>query len=141
MATVRMPGASRAARSAPAPGRRTATIDCIVSAAGLSGWAGGEDRQWRRCCGACLVRMSDGIEHASAYVHDDVGEVAAIERDGVADFDPESRVDVARHDAEIAADVGDDGTDRAAADLYVEFLLSEEAREARILGPGGRLRF
>ena len=50
------------------------------------------------------------------------------------DFVPERPVEVAGRDAEIAADIDDDGADRAAAHLRGDFLLRGEARETRVLG-------
>jgi hypothetical protein len=44
-----------------------------------------------------------------------------------------------RHDAEIAADVGDDGTDRPATHLGGNLFLGGQARETRVLGRVGGL--
>jgi hypothetical protein len=53
------------------------------------------------------------------YVSDQGGEVAAVCDDGQGEFPPQR---VARHNAEVATDVGDDGADRAAADLGCDVL-------------------
>ena len=58
-------------------------------------------------------------ERPLADVLHQVGQVAAIADDDGAQFPPQRMV---RHDAEVAADVGDDGADRAAADLGGDLL-------------------
>ena len=44
-----------------------------------------------------------------------------------------------RHDAEIAADIGDDGADRPATHLGGDLFLGGQASEARVLGRVGGL--
>ena len=50
----------------------------------------------------------------------------------MAEFVPECPVELAGHDAEVAADVGDDGADRPAPHLGGDFLFRGQAREARV---------
>ena len=113
-----------------------------------SGWAGGGRRRhrdaWRpgerrRCCGGRGVGPGWGrIRHhpvADVLVQRD--EVAAMLDDDEAQVLPQL---VARHDAEIAADIGDDRADRPAADLGGDLLRRGQqgkARIGRVCGPGG----
>ena len=56
--------------------------------------------------------------------------------DDKAQFPPQR---MARHDAEVTTDVGDDGADRPAADLGGDLRRGGQASEARVrLGGGGR---
>ena len=72
------------------------------------------------------------------------GEAAAIHHDGVVDFIPEGSIKVSGGDAQVTADVDDDGADRPAPQLGGDFLLRRKVREARIpgavVGLGVRLR-
>ncbi len=78
-------------------------------------------------------------------VLDQGGEVAAVYDDGPLQFAPQR---IGRHDAEIAADIGEDGADGAAADLGGDLLGGGQAGESWIgadgtaggrRGDGGRL--
>ena len=51
---------------------------------------------------------------ALADVFDQGGEIAAVADDGLGEFPPQR---VARHDSQVATDIGENGTGRAAADL------------------------
>jgi hypothetical protein len=62
-----------------------------------------------RCFGPCLGETASAL--GDDLLHE-AGEVAAVEHDGLAQFAPQR---MARQDAEITADVGEDGADRAAA--------------------------
>ena len=68
---------------------------------------------------------------------EEAGEAAAIGDDGVAEFAPERRVEPARRDAEVTADVDDHGADRTTAQLGGNFQLRGKLREMRILGAPG----
>ena len=70
--------------------------------------------------------LSQVIEEAEA--------AAAIHDDGDVDFVPEPSFEVAGRDAEIAADIDDDGADGPAAHLLGDFFLGGEACETRVLG-------
>ncbi|MFZ0020894.1 MAG: hypothetical protein WAL10_26560 [Acetobacteraceae bacterium] len=74
-------------------------------------------------------------------VAEEAGEVAAIGDDGVAEFVPEGPVELAGRDAEVTADIDDDGADRAAAHLGGDFVFRGEAGEAGGLGVVGGLGF
>ena len=57
------------------------------------------------------------------------GEAAAVSDDDKAQFPPQR---MARHDAEVTTDVGDDGADRPAADLGGDLRRGGQAGEARV---------
>jgi hypothetical protein len=59
------------------------------------------------------------------HVPDDVGEAATAQDDGQPQLSPQRMV---RHDAEVAADVGDDDADRAVADLGICSAVGRRAR-------------
>ena len=59
----------------------------------------------------------------------------------MAEFVPECPIEMAGRDAEVAADIGDDGADRAATHLGGDFLFRGQACEARVLGVVGGLGF
>jgi hypothetical protein len=63
------------------------------------------------------------------YVPDESGKAAAVQDDGELQFPPQWMV---RHDAEIAADVGDDRADRSAADLGDNLLRRRQAGQAGV---------
>jgi hypothetical protein len=87
------------------------------------------------------VVAREECEHTRIQVADEAGEAAAIGDDGVAEFVPEGSIEQAGRDAEIMADVDDDGADRAATDFGSDFLFGGEARGARVLGVVGGLGF
>ena len=93
--------------------------------------------------GLRTVGLVAGVEGGEPLVQgaEEAGEVAAIGDDGVGEFVPECPVELAGRDAEVAADVDDDGADRAAADLGGDFRFGGEAGEAGVLGGGGGLGF
>ena len=64
---------------------------------------------------------------------EEAGEATAVGDDGVAEFVPERPVAVAGPDAEVAADVDDDGADRATTHIGGDLCFRGEAREAGIL--------
>src|SRR6185437_8876907 len=84
-----------------------------------SGRAGaGGFRWWRGWCWQCGRRCAGRIESTQAHrpvedVAEQIGAAAAMADDDEIQFAPQR---VVRHDAEIAADVGDDDAERAAAD-------------------------
>jgi hypothetical protein len=61
------------------------------------------------------VLAGAGGEQPPVQLGEEAGEAAAIGDDGVAEFFPECPIEVAGHDAEVAADIGDDSADRPAA--------------------------
>ena len=83
--------------------------------------------------------MAAGAEGEQPIVQvlEEAREAAAIHRDGVVDFVPECPVEMAGRDAEVVADIDDDGADRAATHLSGDFLFRGEARETRVLGVVG----
>ncbi len=91
-----------------------------------------------------MVGAVSGEEDAQPLVQvvEEAGETAAIHPDGVVDFVPERPVEMAGRNAEIAADIDDDGADGAAAHHRVEpggkpcgdLLLGGQARETRAVG-------
>ena len=87
--------------------------------------------------------MVAGVEGEQPLVQvpEETGEAAAIGDDGVAEFVPECPVELAGRDAEVTADIGDDGADRAATHLGGDFLFRGQAGEARVLGVVGGLGF
>ena len=80
-----------------------------------------------------MVGKAEGDE-PRVQVAEEAGEASAIRDDGVADFVPECPVEVAGRDAEVTADVDDDGADRAATHLSSDFRFRGEAGETRVLG-------
>ncbi len=80
-------------------------------------------------------------EQPPAQISKKAGEASAIDDDGQVEFVPECPVELAGRDAEIAADIGDDGADRAATHLGGDFVGRGEARETRVLGVVGALGF
>ena len=72
-------------------------------------------------------------------VVEEAGETAAIHPDGVVDFVPERPVEMAGRNAEIAADIDDDGADGAAAHFGGDLLLGGQAGETRAVGGIGWL--
>ena len=86
-----------------------------------AGGGGGGGRAWGVKCAYPLDRV---IEQG--------GETAAVADDFDHRFPPQR---MGRHDAEVAADVGDDGTDRPTAHLGGDLLRRERVRETR----GGRI--
>ena len=111
-----------------------------------SGRTGGGCRRSRRCRGPSGVRAVGVVAGAEANSRlfrfaEEAGEAAAIGDDGVAEFVPECPVELAGRDAEVAADIGDDGADRAATHLGGDFLFRGQAGEARVLGVVGGLGF
>jgi len=109
-----------------------------------SGRTGGGGRQSWRCRGPQWVRavgLVAGAEGAQPrmQVAEEAGEAAAIGDDGVAEFVPECPVELAGCNAEIMADIDDDGADRSATHLGGDLFLRGEAREAGVLGGVGGL--
>jgi hypothetical protein len=104
---------------------------------------GGERRRSGRWRGPWWVRgdVVGGVrgELPQLRVWQEAVQAAAIHDDGVAEFVPECPVEMAGHDAEVQADIGDDGADRTAADFGGDFSFGGEAREARVLGGIGGL--
>jgi len=129
------------------PGRRIAPIrDPGIRPAYRSGRTGGERWQSRRRRGPSGLRTVGEVagaegEHPLLQVPEEAGEASAVHDDGVAEFVPECPVEMAGHDAEIMADIGDDGADRPATHLGGDFLLGGQARETRVLGGIGTLGF
>jgi hypothetical protein len=80
-------------------------------------------------------------EQPVAQVAEEAGEASAMDDDGVAEFVPECPVELAGRDAEITADIGDDGADRAQAHLGSDFLGRGQVCEAQVPGVAGRLGF
>jgi hypothetical protein len=86
-------------------------------------------------------------EHAPVQAFEEASEAAAIGDDGVAEFVPECPVELAGRDAEVMADIGDDGADGAATHHRVEsggkpcgdLFLCGQACEARVLREARRL--
>ena len=81
---------------------------------GASGRTGGGRRQSRRCrgpSGVCAAGVLAGAtaEQPPVQADEEAGEVAAIGDDGLAEFVPECPVALAGRDAEVTADIGDDG--------------------------------
>ena len=97
----------------------------------------GGSRQCWRASGA--GRWWGGWEgkHLVEDVFYQVGVAAALPDDGVLQFTPQL---VAGQDAEIAADVGDDGADRLAADFRGDLLRGGQVCEAGVGFAGGRAR-
>ena len=87
-----------------------------------------------------VVAGAEG-EQPPVQVPEETGEASAIGDDGMAEFVPECPVELAGRDAEVTADVDDDGTDRAATHLGGDFRFRGQAREARVLGVVGGLGF
>ena len=79
------------------------------------------------------------VEQASVQVPEETDEAAAIGADGVAEFVPECPVEVAGRDAEVTANIGDDGADRSASHLGGDFFFRGQAGEAWVLGVVGGL--
>jgi hypothetical protein len=110
---------------------------------------GGERRRAGRWRGPWRGRAAEvvgavgelGAEGEQAFVHayEEAGEAAAIGDDRVGEFVPEGSVALAGREAEILADVDDDGADRAATQFGGDFGCGGEAREARVLGGVGGL--
>ena len=85
------------------------------------------------------VRAGAGVERTPGRVSEEADEVSAVHDDGVVELVPECSIEIAGPDAEITADIGDDGADRATAHLGGDFLFRGQAREAWVLGGvGGR---
>lgn len=83
-----------------------------------------------------MVAGNEG-KHAPVQLAEESGEAAAIGDDGVAEFIPECPIEPAGRDAEITADIGNHGADRAATHLGGDFRFGGQAREARVLGVVG----
>ena len=86
-----------------------------------AGQAGGQDE-----AGRSNARSTRSIT--------EIGQVAAIANDEIAHLRPQR---MARRDAEVAANVGDDGADRATADLGGDLLGRGQADLGRAGGVGG----
>jgi hypothetical protein len=107
-----------------------------------SGRTSGGCRESWRCrgpCGVRTVRMVAGAEGEQPPVQfpEEAGEVSAIGDDGPAEFVPEWSVELVGHNAEVTADIGNDGADRAATYFGGDFRFRGEARESRVLGVVG----
>ncbi len=104
-----------------------------------SGWAGADgggdawDEAGGRRVGARRRGGGDG-KHLVEDVFHQVGEAAALSDDGDLQFPPQG---VAGQDAEVAADVGDDGADRLAADFCGDLLRGGQVGEAGVGFAGG----
>ena len=85
----------------------------------------------RRYGGPGVGRVSRGRVRPLEDVPDQGGEVAAVRDDGLTEFRPQWMV---RHDAEVAADIGEDSADRPAADLGCDLLHRGQEREMRVGG-------
>ena len=73
-------------------------------------------------------------EQLLVQVREEAGEAAAIHNDGVADLVPERPVEIAGRDAEVSADIDDDGAHGAAAHLGGDLLFRGEVRETWVFG-------
>jgi hypothetical protein len=106
----------------------------------VSGRAGGGHRRSLRWCGPGGGAVRGVRGGARTQLGEDFppqpGQVAAVAEDDGAQVPPQR---MGRHDAEIAADVGDDGADRPATDLGGDLFLRGQASEARVLGRIGGL--
>ncbi len=108
---------------------------------------GGERQRLRRWRGlgpsGGWVGEGVGGDGEQPFVHscEVGGEVAAIGDDYVGEVVPECPVALAGQEADVAADVDDDGADRAATDFGGDFRFGGEACEARVLGGVGGLGF
>jgi hypothetical protein len=90
--------------------RLTSPVHSGRAGADRSNESRGRCRRSGRRDGCDRKRLLEDVFHKA-------GEVAALSDDGDLQFPPER---VAGHDAEVAADVGDDGADRLAADHRVK---------------------
>ena len=122
---------------------RTCRTSGVQSAADArrSGRAGGWHRQSRLCRGPSGVRTIGEVAQeeggrALSQVVEEADAAAAIHDDGDVDFVPEPSFEVAGRDAEIAADIDDDGADGPAAHLLGDFFLGGEACETRVRSVG-----
>jgi len=124
----------------PAPGLRRgspARHASMVRPAG-SGWPGaGRHREWQIRCRSLGMPGGGRIDQPYAdpleCVLEQGGEVAAVVDDGQGEFAPQW---VARHDPEVATDIGDDGADRAATDLGRDVLGRGQAGKTCVGGAG-----
>jgi hypothetical protein len=137
----RHPGRSEAESRDPAV-RPAGCLD----AGSASGRTGGGRCESRRCRGPLGIRTAGVLvgaegEQPPAQVAEEAGEVSAIHHDGVVDLVPERPVEMAGRDAEVPADIDDDGADGAAAHLGGDFRFRGQARETRVLGVVGGLGF
>jgi hypothetical protein len=84
-----------------------------------SGRTGGGCRQSLRCRGPSGVRTVGRAagEQPPTQAAEEAGKASAIDDDGMSEFIPECPVDLAGCDAQVTADIGDDGADRAPTHL------------------------
>src|SRR5947209_7660797 len=105
----------------------------MVRAIGSGRAGGGRLRGWvessRRYGGPGVGRVSGGRVRPLEDVPDQGGGVAAVRDDGLTEFRPQWMV---RHDAEVAADIGEDSADRPAADLGCDLLHRGQERETGV---------